>query len=203
MADGSQQVAQPRTETVTASRLEELANTSDTTVYGYTYRVPEATLDAGTQITLYKQIVDLFDAACVEAPDLCDEGLREAVLASSDQVQLFQRLYPKVFASSTYRALNPVMEERLDKTRKISMYMLAERLHGDGDDDERAARAMCAGMRIAMRETTEEDLKDGVQLAAGPSQTPSEAEAAAALSVMTPLDRREFGDSTVKQGRTF
>lgn len=181
------------TEKVTPERLSELAESKDTTVYEYTYDRPETTLDARTQITLFKAIVQMFDAACAADATACDEAIREKILKPSEDLRLFQRLYPKVFASCTVRARNAEMEERLDKTRKISMLMLAERLQGDGDEDEKAARAMCAGMRIAMRDSIEEDFKNSEI-----HQAPGEV-----ASTMTPLDRRELGESTVKQGRKF
>jgi hypothetical protein len=199
-----------RTEQVSASRLADIADQPDTTVYGYVYDVPSTTLRPEVQVELYRDIVAGFDDMCVRHPDLCDEGLRELILQTKDAC-LFQTLYPKVFASSTYRALCPEMEERLDKTRKISMYMLAERLHGEGDDDEKAARAMCAGMRVSMRDTRAEDIMDGVQLAAPDTDANADADgdadgdaaATAALAKLTPMDRREFGDSTVRQGQAF
>jgi hypothetical protein len=191
-----------RTEQLNTETLTALADNADNTVYGYAYDVPETTLDPATQVALFKDIVAAFDAYCVDEPTLCDEGLREKVLGTSPSspTRLFQRLYPKVFAAVTYRALSAAMEERLDKTRKINMYMLAERLYGEGDDDERAARAMCAGMRISMRDTNDDDVKDGVQLDAALSSSTS---TSTPTPTLTPLDRRELGETTVHQGRRF
>lgn len=188
-------IIKPRTEHLSSSELEKLADNAGNEVYGYVYDAPETTLPAQQQVDLFKAIVEAFDAECVRTPNASDECMREAVLHSFPTHRLFQRLYPKVFASCTFRVLNADMEERLDKTRKISMYMLAERLYGEGDDDERAARAMCAGMRISMRDTREDDVKDGVELT-GPGD-------AAAISAMTPLRRDEFGESTVNQGQKW
>lgn len=194
------EIIKPRTAQLTPSELEKLADDADNEVYGYVYDAPETTLPPQQQVELFKDIVQAFDAECVRVPGASDECMREAVLHSFPARRLFQRLYPKVFASCTFRVVNPDMEERLDKTRKISMYMLAERLYGEGDDDERAARAMCAGMRISMRDTREEDVKDGIELA-GPG-CPAEGSSSAAAA-MTPLSRDEFGDSTVKQGQKW
>ena len=194
------EILKPRTAQLTPSELEKLADTADNEVYGYVYDAPETTLPPQQQVDLFKDIVQAFDVECVRAPAASDECMREAVLHSFPARRLFQRLYPKVFASCTFRVVNADMEERLDKTRKISMYMLAERLYGEGDDDERAARAMCAGMRISMRDTREDDVKDGVELTRPGGDSDSKDSDTAAI---TPLNRDEFGETTVKQGQKW
>lgn len=182
-----------RTETVTQNRLRDIANKPNHTVYEYTYDTPETTLEPQQQIALFRGIVSAFDGLCQRHKDLCDEALRERLLASSDGARLFQRLYPYLFAACTVRALDDDMLLRLDKTRKANMASLLERWKGDGDEDMKAARAMSTAMRLSMRPTRAEDLENSVRL----DQQLEEARAPAAA--LTPLDPAELGPSTVRQ----
>lgn len=184
---------QARTETVAGDRLRELANRPDHTVYEYTYEEPEAVMMPEEQIAVFRAIVAGFDGVCQVYPGACDEELRERVLGNNERVRLFQRIYPKVFAFSTVRVLDPEMEERLDKTRKGNMAMLIERAMGEGDEDMKAAKAMQMSMRLAMRSTKPEDLEGSVSLDAAAQ------EAGVATDAMRPLNRFELGPSTVRQ----
>lgn len=183
---------QASTETFNETKLREIADQPGSTVYAYEYDEPETILDAASQIALYRSVVAAFDGAAIAYPDNCDEALREKLMRHP-RVRQFQRLYPKVFASSTVRAHDADMEARLDTVRKMGMVILTERWKGEGDEDQKAARAMHTGMRMAMRDTKAEDLEGAVKLDSAAEDAGVDA------SQMRPLSRFELGPSTVRQ----
>ena len=183
-----------RTDKYTEDKLREIAEKPGNSVYHYVYETPETVLSPETQLSLFQKLIAGFDAATHAYPLECTEALRERVLRGSDAMRLFQRLYPKVFASCTVRVLNEDMHTRLDKARKVAMLMLLERVQGEGTEEEKAARAMYHGMRVSMRDTVPSDLANGTQnitAAAKSAGMPDEA--------MKPLDVSELGPSSVRQ----
>ena len=188
--------AKAHTELTSAAKAAKLAENPKNVVYEYTYDKPERELPPGTQMANLRDIVTGFDAACRRYPAACDEALREMTLEGHDDLRLFQRLCPKLFASCTVRALDADMEERLDKCRKMAMYMLMEKCRTDGGtDEEREARAMFAGMRLSMTELTPEVAasESSVRLDASMKTAGIQPEA------MKPMSRYEMGESTVHQ----
>ncbi len=183
---------QASTGTYNETKLRELADNPTNVVYHHVYDTPAEILPPQEQIEVFRAMIAAFDGAAIAFPGACDEALRERVLRN-DRVRRFQRLYPSVFASCTYRALTPDMEAELDKYRKGAMVCLTERLAGEGDEDEKGARAMHTGMRLAMRDTKPEDLENGVSLDS------AAADAGVNASQMTPMDRMALGPSTVRQ----
>lgn len=175
-------------------KLAALAANPSNVVMKHVYDTPEAVLSPEDQIQAYKAIIMAFDTACVKYPSETDEALRERVLNARSSIRLFQRLYPKVFAYSTVRKLDSGMEERLDKVRKVSMLMLVERLSGEGTEEEKAARALSVGMRIAMRPTTSEDRAAGTQVLDSQVR-----DAGVSESQLKPMNRFELGETSVRQ----
>lgn len=181
-----------RTETCTKERLLELASRPDHTVYEYVNDVAEEVLPPEEQLYLYRAILVGFDAGTHAHPTESDEQLRERVLNASPNVRRFQHLYPKVFASSTVRVGNDKEAERLDCVRYALMLMLLEKAKGEGSEEEIAARAMHHSMRLAMRDTTEEDRQHGTVVKEGEGGVPSG---------MTRLRPADLGHTSVNQLR--
>ena len=173
-----------KTEQIAGSKLEQLANDSANVVYEYSHDTPEGFMEPEDQATVLRDLVATFDYFCRGNRDACDEHVREQVMTANKKFRTFQRLYPMVFANITVRALDAQMTDRLDKVRKLSMLFVMERWKGDGDEEQKHARAMHTAMRISMRDTKPEDLEH----------------AGVADVSMTPMSASEFGESTVKQG---
>lgn len=179
-------------EVMSTKRAQALAAQDNTTVLEYTYDAAEGTMSAVQQHELFDKIIRAFDTGCAAYPTLSDEALRERVLSNPD-ARAFQRLYNKVFAVATVRAHGDADVARLDKIRKGMYVIFAERRFGTGTEDERAARAMHTGMRLAMRPMMPGEDKGSICLDS------TAREAGVDPSTMKPLDPREFGPCTVHQ----
>ena len=172
-----------------------LAGKKGVTVYNYTHDAPMGTMDPATQIQAFRDICAAFDAGCRESATASNEALREQVLDGKPVHRTFQRLFPKVFADCTVRAVSPTVHKDLEKARKLYMVFLLELLQGTGTAEDKAARAMTIATRACMRETTEEDR-------AGPFTTRLEDlpdVPAGALPALTPLDVATFGGVVINQ----
>ena len=180
------------TESLTAERLRELANQKDTTVYHYVNDVAEEIMPPDEQLYLYRAIVVGFDGGTHAHPRESDEQLRERIMNAAPNVRRFQRLFPKVFASSTVRVASDEEEEQLNRIRYGIMLMLAEKTGTGTDEEIQAAHAMSYAMRLSMRDTTEEDKRHGTVVKEGEGGVPSE---------MTPLRPSDIGASSVRQCR--
>lgn len=172
-----------KTQHIAGDKLKELASDSKNVVYEYTHDAPEGIMSPEEQAGILRDLVATFDYVCRKNRDASDEQVREQIMTSSNKFRTFQRLYPMVFANITVRALDADMRDRLDKVRKLSMLFVMERWKGDGDEEEKHARAMHTAMRVSMRDTRPEDLEH----------------AGVADVSMTPMSISEFGESTVKQ----
>jgi hypothetical protein len=180
-----------RTEICNRSRLAELASRPDVTVYEYTNDVAEDIMPPDEQLYVYRAIVAGFDGGVMAHPGADAEAIRERILDASPKARKFQNLYPKVFASVTAIVRNSAEEERLDRIRKAVMLMMIEKVQANGSEDEVAARVMHHSLRLAMRDTTEEDRSSGTVL--GPGDRPDGA------PEMVPMHPSELGASSVKQ----
>jgi len=180
-----------RTEICTRDRLRGLADNPDVTVYEYVNDVAPEIMPAEQQLYIFKAILTAFDTGTIAHSLEDDEAVRERVLNASPIARKFQNLYPKVFACCTTRVSNSAEEERLDRIRKAIMLMILEKVTSKGDEDEVAARVMHHSMRLAMRDSTVEDLATGTVL--NPDEHPAE------MPKMVPMHPRELGESSVKQ----
>jgi hypothetical protein len=182
-----------RTEAFTKDRLEQLAKDPGNVVYEYDYDTPEARLPPKTQMTMYRAVVLAFDKACREHRTATNEALREMVLGGDGglrQFQQFQNLYPKVFAASTFRVLTQEDHTRLDKTRKVVMLGLLQRVQGKGSEEDQKSVTLEAAMKLCVRDATPEELA---------SSSSSHYDPAALPKKLEKLDASAMGGSTVDQ----
>ena len=181
------------TEKLTAAEAQKLADDKTKTVLQYVYDTPEAILASNAQLATYCALLEAFDARCRDDAAADDETLREHVLNRVPGARLWQRLYAKTFANTMQRATTAADEEVLDKTRKAIMVFLVERAKGAGTDEDKAARAQHAALRLALRQAKPEDYAQGQRLAAPDAALPAE------LESLKPMDPRELGPSAVRQ----
>jgi hypothetical protein len=185
--------AKGRLQMMPEDKVAQLAGKEGVEVYKYTYDAPEGHMDPEQRVLVYQEICKLFDAGCRARAGASNEAIREAVLQTNDVYRTFQKLFPKVFAASTVRAVTPKVEKELEKARKLFMVYLVELWQGEGTQEEKAARAMTIATRACMRDTTEEDLK-------GPLSTRLEDHPeAASIPKLTPLDIHSVGGPAVHQ----
>lgn len=172
--------------------------TENATVLEYVYDKPEATMAAEDQIVVLRSICIAFDAACGVFPAATTEELRETVLNCPriPQARLFQRLYPKVFASITVRVRSDAQEEALDRVRKGLLSSLQSVVQRGGDRDGMAAvDAQRVCFQLSLRDTTTADRESGTVLSA------EQAAAARTQGALQPLHPTAMGPSLVRQSR--
>ncbi len=174
-------------------RVAALAGKKGVTVYKYTHDAPEGHMEPAQQVHCYREICAGFDAGCRASKTASNEALREQVLEGHPDFRQFQRLYPKIFAASTVRAVNSAVEFELEKARKLYMLYMVERWTGKGNEEDKAARAMTFATRMSLRDTTEADRQ-------GPLATRlDDLPQAADLPKLTPLDVSTFGGKVINQ----
>ena len=170
----------------------------------YTYDKPEAILPPAEQLQTYCALLQAFDATCCDQPEAVDETLREYVLNRVPGARLWQRLYAKTFATTMRRAVTAIDEAALDTDRKAIMVFLVERAKGVGTDEDKAARAQQAALRLTLRAARPEDQQEAnaatrLTVAAAGGKAAPPPELAAALESLTPLRREELGPCSVRQ----
>jgi hypothetical protein len=192
-----------RTEALTETRLEELAQEPGVAVYKYAYDTPEGSMSASAQLYALQSIIAEFDALTHTHPSESSEQLRERVLRAGGKArQRFQRLYAKVFAMVTRRALGPDDLDHIDKTRVGLLYMLQMKAAaGDAADTTPSstltATVMTTCEQLAMRDVRPSDLEAAqrVPMVGDGVGAPDEER----VPALPPLRREALGPCLVQQ----
>jgi len=195
------------TQALTTAHLEKIKRENPhATVYQTTYAKPVAVLPLTETVVIMRDVFSTFDAMCRAHPGESDESLRERTLnhveRTHTRARVFQACYAKVFAKSTVRAWDRVMDAELDKTRKFLMLSMGTKLTSKEGEEKQTAEVMLRAMQLSMRAARDSDtdniqkvkmVGDGSAVTAGEQRVPR----------IDPLDTAALGPSLVHQGQPW